>query len=221
MPPKDNTMEMQTRNTRHSSPSTCPRSMTTTTTGPKLVLFLELEIEDLENVEHAVNQPTISSSKRLKHEDDSQNPITPPRHGEKKVVTFSDSITVYEVTHHNDMDQKAKDDVWYTDDYLRLMRCNMLSCDDDDDDDDDDGINSNDNKLQAYLSAKNIRRSRQLVLAEQARQRRHGSSTDTDDMTRSIQNEYCRVATPCQQQASKRGQAMANQVTKIWGKRYR
>ena len=144
---------------------------------------------------------------------------------EKKAVSFNEDVVVYEVTHLNDIDARTKLDVWYTDFYLRTMRCNMIQGNDGDDDEDDNSTNDDDT-LRSFMKARNIRRSRQLVMAEQARQKRYTATTNNNgngfcssddgrDGETLIRNEYCRVATTSQADATQRGKVMASQALKI------
>jgi len=166
-------------------------------------MILELEIEE--------DASTSSSSPTTDRID--QNNIN-----NKKVVSFNEDVIVHEVTHLKDIDEQTKKVVWYTWLYLRTMRCNMMPGNDDDDDDDD---SSNDVTLQSFMKARNIRRSRQLVMAEQARQKRYtnsnsnGNGNDGRDGETLIQNEYCRVATTSQADATQRGKVMASKASKI------
>lgn len=108
------------------------------------------------------------------------------------------------------MDLHERRNVWYSGEYLRSMRHNMLLGDDLDGD-----ATGNDSKLTLYLTAKNVRRGRNMVLTAQARQACQStpSSKRDDD---NIKEEYRRVTEPCQQQAAFRGQRMAAQAAKIW-----
>jgi len=174
-------------------------------------MILELEIEE----DASTSTKTSTSSSTPSTDRIDQNNIN-----NKKVVSFNEDVIVHEVTHLKDIDEQTKKDVWYTELYLRMMRCNMMPGNDGDDDDGD-YDNSNDDTLQSFMKARNIRRSRQLVMAEQARQKRYtnsnsnGNGNDGRDGETLIQNEYCRVATTSQADATQRGRVMASKALKI------
>jgi hypothetical protein len=199
MPPKDDTVETATVESRqpHSSSSSDPMLLL-----PKSdpTILLEVEMDNLDTLERRCVALVAPES-------------TPTGHRrQKKTVSFNSIVIIHDVSHLNDLDTQIRNDLWYTATYLQMMRCNMLP-DDEDEDDDAQSTSSNDIALASYMRSRNVRRGRQLVMAEQARQNRRNPA-GARDVSR-IHEEYCRVAISCQEEASKRGRMMAAQASKM------